>query len=1006
MGILKKGTTGADTLTSTAIGDTLSGGAGNDTYIVRHASVAIEDPYAADTSSPYDSAFYVSTGGTDTVQTSYLDAAGVYSLRDFYGIENLTYTGTLGARLQGNNLANIITGNARNDTIEGGQGADNLRGMGGDDLISGGAGNDTLDGGANGTGGDTMAGGTGDDLYIVNAAADQTLEGVNRGFDTIQSTGTVKSLNLGKYVNFEGLRYTGTTAAILTGNASSNAVTSTSSTADKLYGLAGNDTLGGGAGADSMYGGVGDDTYLVNSTDKIFENANEGTDTLSGTIKSIATTASGANFATTIENLTYTGTDTSTLTGNNLNNYIIGGSGNNTINALNGNDTIDGAAGNDSIVSGNGNDYLIGGAGTDTLVGGAGDDRYVINDAVDKVTEGLDSSGGANDWIYSGIDIKLSNTKYTNVNNLLLTNNSWVGEGSAGNNIIIGNENENFLSGMGGNDILIGSGEGPIGSPILLSANYYYNVAPNDDVLDGGAGNDTLIGSDDSGSFVAGDALLGGLGDDTYIIQSRSSTVSDSGGTDTVISLVDGTLSLEDYAGIERAKLSDYYTGLPELSSLTSRLTAAGVAASFGAGNYYGFSGNLIGNDLANTLTGNSAENLLDGGSGNDTLYGGNGADTLIGGAGTDSLVGGDGDDVYEIGTGDVIVETSTGGDGDAIRSASITSLGSSYANIEGLYYTGTESVAMNGVDMRNDLLGGGAGNDTISGLSGNDSLYGGGGNDSINGGNDSDSLTGGDGADTVNGGSGDDYIYGNAGGDSLIGGDGNDHLYGGSGAYTGDTLTGNDTLDGGAGNDTLEGGDGNDVLNATGQAVSLSAYNISGDDLKGGAGNDTFRFSEAYGATAQYSQEYFATGHLVADFASGSDKLSVSKALVGNGDTTLTSATATAGTAYVSPTTTFSKAAELVIFSGDVGVEFSYGAYSGINTYVTTLQVATALGSADASFALGDERLFVLNDGEDSAIFQFVSANTDAVVTGAEVKLIGVVAGDASLVASDFSLF
>lgn len=1004
MGILKNGTSGANTLTSTAIGDTLSGGNGNDTYVVGHAAVVILDPYSADTS--YHGSSYYSTGGTDIIRTSYLDAAGVYSLRDFYGIENLTYTGSLAARLQGNNLANIITGNALNDTIEGGQGADNLRGMAGNDLISGGAGNDTLDGGANGTGGDTMAGGSGDDLYIVNAAADQTLEGVNRGFDTIQSTGTVKSLNLGKYVNFEGLRYTGTTAATLTGNASSNAVTSTSSTADKLYGLAGNDTLGGGSGADSMYGSVGDDTYLVDTTDKVYENANEGIDTLSGTIKSIATTVSGANFATTIENLTYTGTGIATLTGNNLNNYIIGGSGNNIINALNGNDTIDGAAGNDSIVSGNGNDYLIGAAGTDTLVGGAGDDRYVINDAVDRVTEGLDSVGGANDWIYSGIDIKLSNTKYTNVNNLLLTNNSWVGEGSAGNNIIIGNDNENHLSGMGGNDILIGSGYGAIGSPISLTSGSYYYEAPNDDVLDGGAGNDTLIGNDDSGSYAGGDALLGGLGDDTYIIRNTSSTVSDSGGTDTVISLVDGTLSLEDYAGIEKAKLSDYYTGLPELSSLTSRLTAAGVAASFGAGNYYGFSGNLIGNDLANTLTGNSSNNLLDGGNGNDTLYGGDGADTLIGGAGTDSLIGGDGNDVYEIGTGDIIVETSTGGTGDAIRSSSITSLGSGYANIEGLYYIGTASVAMNGADARNDLLGGGSGNDTITGFSGNDTLYGGGGNDSINGGDGSDSLSGDDGADTVNGGGDNDYIYGNAGGDSLIGGEGNDHLYGGSGAYTGDTLTGNDTLDGGAGNDTLEGGDGNDVLNATGQTVALLSYNTSGDHLSGGAGNDTFRFSEAYGSTAEYSNEYLATGHFVADFASGSDKLSISKTLVGNGDTTLTSAAATAGTAYVAPTTTFSKSAELVIFSGDVGVEFSYGSFSGINGYVTALQVATALGSADANFAVGDERLFVLNDGEDSAIFQFVSANTDAVVTGAEVKLIGVVSADASLVASDFSLF
>lgn len=1007
MGILKNGTTGADTLTSTATGDTLSGGNGNDTYVVAHAGVVILDPYSTVSDVTGHGSTYQSTGGTDKVRTSYLDSAGVYSLRSLYGIENLDYTGSLAARLQGNDLANVINGNSLNDTIEGGRGADRLNGLGGDDLISGGAGNDTLDGGANGTGGDTMVGGSGDDLYYVNTSADQTLEGVNRGFDTIQSAGTVKTLNLGKYINFEGLRYTGTTAATLTGNAASNAVTSTSSTADKLYGLVGNDTLDGGGGADSMYGGVGDDTYVVGTTDKVYENANQGIDTLMGTIKSINTTTAGANFASTLENLTYTGTDHAALTGNNLDNLITGGSGNNNISALNGNDTVDGAAGNDSISAGSGNDWLIGGTGADTLVGGSGDDRYVIADSLDRVTEGADSVGGANDWIYSGIDIKLSNTKYTNVNNLLLTGDSWSGEGSAGANVIVGNAEGNYLAGMGGNDILIGSGYGAIGSAITITSGGYYYTAQNDDILDGGAGNDILIGGTGSSVYDGeGDALLGGAGNDTYVIRHKSSAVSDSGGIDTVISLVNDTLSLEDYAGIENAKLSNYQTGLPELTALSNALTKAGVTGSFAAGGYYGFSGGLIGNDLANTLTGNSGENLLDGGIGNDTLHGGDGNDTLIGGAGNDSLVGGNDNDVYEIDAGDVIVETSTGGNGDAIRSSTITSLGSSYANIEGLYYTGTASVAMNGT-ANGDLLGGGSGNDTISGLSGLDTLLGGDGNDSISGGNDSDSLSGEGGADTLDGGSGNDYLYGNAGGDRLAGGEGNDSLYGGSSNYVdGNKLTGNDTLDGGAGNDELRGGDGDDVLNATGQTLSSYYYDVSGDALYGGDGKDTFRLSEAYATTDQYSSSYFATGHFVADFTSGQDKLSIAKALVGNGDTTLTSATATAGTSSSSPLTTFSQSAELVIFSGDTDIEFSYSQYGGINTYVTSASVATAIGSASANFAVGDERLFVLNDGEDSAIFQFVSAGADAVVSGAELKLIGVVSGDASLLASDFSLF
>ncbi|MGO8389097.1 hypothetical protein ACC853_39020, partial [Rhizobium johnstonii] len=50
---------------------------------------------------------------------------------------------------------------------------------------------------------------------------------------------------------------------------------------DKLMGAAGNYTLIGGAGADTMLGGTGDDIYLVDiATDILFENANEGTDTV------------------------------------------------------------------------------------------------------------------------------------------------------------------------------------------------------------------------------------------------------------------------------------------------------------------------------------------------------------------------------------------------------------------------------------------------------------------------------------------------------------------------------------------------------------------------------------------------------------------------------------------------------------------------------------------------------------------------------------------------------
>lgn len=1054
MGVLRNGTTGNDTLTGLAAGDTLAGGLGNDSYVVNFADIAIQESLLA---------------GTDTIKTSYLDEAGVYSLRSTSYVENLTYTGTLAASLQGNSLANAITGNLGNDTIAGGAGNDSLVGGAGDDLLSGGAGDDLLSGGTNTTVGDTMIGGAGNDTYLASAY-DQMLEGVGQGFDTIKSTGAVKSLNAGKFVNFEGLVYTGTAAATLSGNASANAVTSTSATADTLFGLAGDDTLDGGAGNDSMTGGTGNDTYIVNAGDKVYEIAGDGIDTVRGTIVSINTTTAGANFATTVENLTYTGATGATLTGNAMNNVIIGGSGNDTITAGSGNDIVTGNGGSDSLLGGTGVDFLdgheVGAAAADTLVGGTGNDRYLIADRLDRVSEGADSIDGGNDWIFSSIDIKLGNAKYANVNHLALLNDAWLGEGNAASNVIVGNAGSNHLAGLAGNDILVSAGSAQqeyvdgtaveLGSPL-------YDYYDSHDVLEGGDGNDVLIGTAVYYSNTSGSALLGGSGNDTYVIRSAIDTVSDSAGSDTVISLL-SNLSIEDYEGIENAKLADS-TMISELSSLVTRLTAAGVSSTF-AFNFSG-SGNLTGNDLANTLTGNSGANILDGGMGNDTLIGGDGNDTLIGGDGTDSLAGGNGNDIYDIAAGDVISETLTGGT-DAIRSATITSL-AAYANVEGLLYSGTSAVTLAGTAGA-DWRGGGSGNDTLTGLAGNDTLSGGAGADSIDGGADNDSLTGELGNDSIDGGLGGDQVYGGLGSDSLRGGDGsdaiyadkspsdysgaqdaatdvnrlfgdagNDTLYGAAGADTldggadadtlygkggndsllggagddqlyggqyssSDTQTGNDTLNGGAGNDTVYGGDGNDLLQADGTALSTLNYSRSGDVLFGGDGSDTFRLTEAHATTDSFGTPYFSTGHLIADFASGSDKLSILKALVGNGDTVLSSATAIAGTASTPPATTFSHVAELVVFSGNVGLDFSYYDTNGINISNAT-SVATAIGSADASFALGDKRLFVINDGSDSALFQFVSAGADGAVSAAELKLIGVIAHDASLLASDFAL-
>ncbi|MBE8987078.1 proprotein convertase P-domain-containing protein [Nostoc sp. LEGE 12450] len=114
---------------------------------------------------------------------------------------------------------------------------------------------------------------------------------------------------------------------------------------DTLYGGAGNDTLNGGTGNNSLYGGTGNDRYLVTSDNyyTIYENANEGTDTVASSF----TFDLGPAY---LENLILTGTSAINGAGNSLNNTITGNDANNQLNGGAGNDTLYGGAGNDSLI--------------------------------------------------------------------------------------------------------------------------------------------------------------------------------------------------------------------------------------------------------------------------------------------------------------------------------------------------------------------------------------------------------------------------------------------------------------------------------------------------------------------------------------------------------------------------------------------------------------------------------------------------------------------------------
>lgn len=214
---------------------------------------------------------------------------------------------------------------------------------------------------------------------------------------------------------------------------------------DLLYGGEGDDQMSGGEGADYMEGGNGNDTYYVdNISDVVVESTTGGIDTVVSSLK-------GYTLRGNVERLTLAeivgGDNDLNGNGNDLDNRIKGNSGNNELQGRGGNDDIYGYGGDDIINGGTGDDILDGGDGTDILSFKVG--------AIAGVTVDLSITAKQNTG--QGMD------KIANFENL---------EGTAFNDILIGDNGVNKISALAGNDVIRGRG--------------------GDDDLTGGAGNDTF----------------------------------------------------------------------------------------------------------------------------------------------------------------------------------------------------------------------------------------------------------------------------------------------------------------------------------------------------------------------------------------------------------------------------------------------------------------------------------------------------------------------------------
>ncbi len=354
-------------------------------------------------------------------------------------------------QLWGDDGSDLLTGGAKGDTLRGGEDDDRLMGQGGADTLEGGDGDDVLEGG---TGADTIDGGDDFDQVtyenskvgvIFRPSADDEDVFVGQGGDAQGDRVTDVEHIIGSHFN-----------DVLYGDPDDGGI---------LEGLDGNDTLVagedddlliGGGGADTLYGGDGDDTIsFVTSSTQVIVNLQTGRGSIGD--------AEGDRYYS-IEH----------ASGGAYDDVITGNGSDNKIDGWAGDDILTGGGGEDEIFGGSGDDLIYGSADGGYLSGGGtanNPEHDVLSYA--KVGFGVEIDlleGDGDDETARAIVIPVVGVPYAAANYSTFEDLT----GSAYNDILRGDYQDNRIEGGAGNDSVDGS-EG-------------------NDVLVGGLGSDFMAG--------------------------------------------------------------------------------------------------------------------------------------------------------------------------------------------------------------------------------------------------------------------------------------------------------------------------------------------------------------------------------------------------------------------------------------------------------------------------------------------------------------------------------